>query len=157
MNIPAGFEIEFQTDECIVLRKKADEDFGKSDLVEDLLHFFEMREGEHISDVDIEGMMDKAALRIEELERDNASLKNGIAFWNRVDHDKLEYFEGRIKELEGENAELKDKDDLYERDCRIEILSDALRRIRSYQDSDTVSSEEEALAEIFLICEECDV
>lgn len=95
--------------------------------------------------------------RIEELELENASLKNGIAFWNRVDHDKLEYFEGRIKELEGENAELKDKDDLYERDCRIEILSDALRRIRSYQDSDTVSSEEEALAEIFLICEECDV
>lgn len=39
-----------------------------SDLVDDLLNFFERREGQHISNVDIEEAMLKAAVRIEELE-----------------------------------------------------------------------------------------
>lgn len=39
-----------------------------SDLVDELLNFFEQREGQHISDVDIEEVMEKAAVRIEALE-----------------------------------------------------------------------------------------
>ena len=39
-----------------------------SELVSELLNFFDEREGQHVSDVDIEAVMHKAAERIEQLE-----------------------------------------------------------------------------------------